>query len=61
MPDANVTEPLTKEEYKALLKETLKEWMDDRAKEFGWFMAKLIAGVTFCAALYVYAKTGSIK
>lgn len=47
MPDQ-----IDKEAAKAAVKEAMKEWADERIREFGWFSIKTIGGLVFAAMAY---------
>lgn len=47
MPDQ-----VDKETAKAAVKEAMKEWADERIREFGWLLIKTIGGLAFAALAY---------
>jgi hypothetical protein len=50
------------EETKEALKEAIKEWLDDRVKNFGWFTIKTIIGLAVAGILYLaFVGTGHFK
>lgn len=51
---------IDKEIYKAVVKEAIKEWMDERAEEFGKLTLKWIAGSILGFCIYLIS-TGFIK
>ncbi|MDE2102796.1 MAG: hypothetical protein KGL39_36465 [Patescibacteria group bacterium] len=49
---------MTDQDQKELFKEAIKEWMDDRAKEVGWWFIRtmLMGGVAFIVYWWVVAR-----
>ena len=43
---------MSREEEKQLLKEALKEWLDDKLSEFGWFSIKTLVIAAMGALVY---------
>lgn len=43
---------MSDEETKILLKQALKEWLDEKISEFGWFALKTIGALAFAALVY---------
>lgn len=52
---------LHKEEQKQVVKEAFKEWLDEKAAQFGKWTLKYIATSIFGAILYFLATHGWIK
>lgn len=50
-----------KEEQKAMIKEAFKEWLDEKASEFGKWTFKFIGTACFGALLYLLVTNGYIK
>ena len=48
---------MTNDEMKKLLKEALKEWLDDKFLSFGKFSFYAIAAAALCALLYFILRT----
>ncbi len=48
-------------DLKPVIKEAIKEWMDDNLADFGWFALKAIVIVAFGALAWAYAATGGFK
>lgn len=54
-------EDWSKEEQKALIKEAFKEWLDDKASDFGKWTLKWIGSAVFGYLLYWLATHGFLK
>jgi len=54
-------EQYTPEELKKIHKEAFKEWLDDRAKEFGWFSIKFLVVLIGGVLLYFASQHGLMK
>jgi hypothetical protein len=50
-----------KDEQKALVKEAFKEWLDEKAAEFGKWTFKFLATAVFGALIYFLVTHGFIK
>jgi hypothetical protein len=50
-----------KEDQKALIKEAFKEWLDEKAAEFGKWTLKYLATALFGVLLYFLVTHGWIK
>lgn len=49
-------------ETKEVLKEAIKEWLDDQVKNFGWFAIKTILGLAVIGIVYLgFIGTGHFK
>jgi len=50
------------EQTKEVVKEAIKEWIDDRVKSFGWFAIRTLAGLVVAGILYLaFMGTGHFK
>jgi hypothetical protein len=52
---------LEKEEQKAVVKEAFKEWLDEKAAEFGKWTLKFLGTALFGAILFYLVTHGWIK
>jgi hypothetical protein len=50
-----------KEEQKEIVKEAFKEWLDEKASEFGKWTFKFLATAAFGALLYYLVTHGFIR
>jgi len=49
-------------ETREVLKEAIKEWLDEQVKNFGWFTIKTLLGLAAIGVLYlVFIGTGHFK
>lgn len=48
---------MTKDEQKEIVKEALKEWLDDKLASFGLLSLNLIMATALAGLLYVFIKT----
>ncbi len=46
---------LTDQHLKAIFKETIKEWLNEQFKEFGWWTLKRLGAAALAAILYIIA------
>ena len=51
----------TKEEHKELVKEAIKEWLDEKAADFGKWTIKWMASACFGFSIYFLATNGYLK
>lgn len=42
----------TDDDQKALIKEAIKEWLNEKIAEFGWFALKSVGAMAFAAVMY---------
>jgi hypothetical protein len=54
-------EPLSKEEHKQVVKDAIKEWLDQVAEDFGWWTFKYVGGALLGLVLYLLATNGYFK
>lgn len=43
---------LTGDEVKLAMRDAIKEWLDEKFAEFGWWSAKALAALVFAALIY---------
>jgi hypothetical protein len=59
--ESNTMALLEKEEQKAVVKEAFKEWLDEKAAEFGKWTLKFLGTALFGAILFYLVTHGWIK
>lgn len=45
-----------KNEKKEIVKEAIKEWLDDQVRDFGYWSVKVVAGALIALVLYLATK-----
>lgn len=52
---------MDEDKMKAALKEALKEWLDEKATQFGWFSFKAIGALMLAALVWGFISTKGFK
>ncbi len=47
---------MSDQEQKDIVKQAIKEWMDERLREFGWWSLKTLAIAALTVLLFAYVK-----